>query len=268
MKFKKLSLIFLILSFIAVLTGCNQDVPVSSSSVVGQIKSKGKLVIGTSADYPPFEFHKLIDGKDEIVGMDISMAKEIAKDLGVELEIKDMDFDGLIAALASDNVDLVLAAMSEKEDRKQSVDFSNVYFIAEQLVLVRDEDVEKYKTLDDLKNAKIGAQKGTLQEEIAEEEFPDAEIRALGKVTDLVLDLKIKSIDALILEKPVAKAYAANTDGVNVCAVEITDDSGYAIALKKGNTELLAEVNKTIERIKDDGSLDKFLLEANDLYDQ
>jgi len=257
MKFKKLSIVFLIITIMTILAGCTQDS--SSSSVVDQIKSKGKLVMGTSADYPPFEFHAQIDGRDEIVGIDISIAQEIAKDLGVELEIMDMDFDGLLAALASNTVDIIIAAMNATDERKDSVIFSNEYYIAEQRILVRTQDMEKFKSIDDLKSAKIGVQKGTLQAEIAEKILPDNQTRALGKVTDLILDLKANNVDAIILEKPVAEAYAANTDGIDVSEMEIKSDdtSGYAVAIKKGNTELEKEVNKTIERIKNDNSFDE-----------
>ncbi|MBR5866998.1 MAG: transporter substrate-binding domain-containing protein, partial [Spirochaetaceae bacterium] len=99
-------------------------------SAMEKIKANGKIILGTSADYPPYEFHALIDGKDTIVGFDISIAEEIAKDLGVQLEIKDMNFDGLLAALVSGNVDFVISGMTPTEERKQNVDFSDIYYEA------------------------------------------------------------------------------------------------------------------------------------------
>lgn len=265
MKIKKMFLILSTIMTMVFFAGCAQG---SSASSIEQIKSKGKLVMGTSADYPPFEFYADIDGKNEVVGMDVSMAKEIAKDLGVELEIKDMDFDGLIAALASDNVDIVLAGMNATEERKQSVDFTNVYYTDTQKIVVRSEDMDKYKTLDDLKDAKIGAQKGTIQEELAVSLFPDCEQRALAKITDLVLDLKSKNVDAIVLGGPIAESYVANTDGISISEVSIDDPDmdGYAIAIKKGNTDLVEKINETIDKLKSDGSLDKFFVEANELY--
>ena len=100
----------------------------SNTSALEAIKSKGKLVVGTSADYPPYEFHKEIDGKDQIVGFDIEIAKQFAKDLGVELEIKDMAFDGLLVALQADKVDMVFAGMTPTDERKQNADFSDIYY--------------------------------------------------------------------------------------------------------------------------------------------
>ena len=101
-----------------------------SGSALDKIKASGKIILGTSADYPPYEFHALVDGKDTIVGFDIELAKEIAKDLGVELEIKDMSFDGLLAALVSGNVDMVISGMTPTEERRQNVDFSDIYYQA------------------------------------------------------------------------------------------------------------------------------------------
>ena len=103
-----------------------------ASGKIDEIKAKGKIVLGTAADYPPYEFHKEIDGKDNIVGFDIEIAKAIAADLGVELEIKDMKFDGLLAALVAEDIDFIVAGMVATEERKQSVDFSISYYEAEQ----------------------------------------------------------------------------------------------------------------------------------------
>ena len=119
------------------LSGCSQGKASAEVSKMDKIKEKGKIVIGTSADYPPYEFHKSIDGKDTIVGFDIEIAKEIAKDLGVELEIKDMKFDGLLAALQTGNIDFVAAGMNPTEDRKKNVDFSKIYYTAVQCVVIR-----------------------------------------------------------------------------------------------------------------------------------
>ena len=104
--------------------------PAAKATTLDAIKSKGKLVVGTSADYAPYEFHTQVNGKDQIVGFDIEIAKQFAKDLGVELEIKDMAFDGLLVALQADKVDMVFAGMTPTEVRKKNVDFSDIYFTA------------------------------------------------------------------------------------------------------------------------------------------
>lgn len=264
MKLKKISLIFSVMMIMSILVGC------ASSSNVSQIESKGKIIMGTSADYPPFEFRIQNGGSEEIVGMDIAIANEIAKDLGVELEIKDMKFDELLNDLEADNVDFVIAGMGATEERKQSIVFSNVYYIDEQDILVKSEDMDKYKTLEDLKDAKIGVQKGSLQENIAINQLPDAELTSHPKVADLVSELKESTIDAIILERPVAESFAANTEGIVVCDMDFNESvtSGYSIAIKKGNSELVEKVNGTIDRLKEAGLLNEFFIEATNLYDQ
>lgn len=101
-----------------------------NKTALDKIKESGKLVVGTSADYPPYEFHATVDGKDEIKGFDIDIAQAVADDLGVKLEIKDMDFDGLLVALQGDKVDMVFAGMTPTEERKQNADFSDIYYTA------------------------------------------------------------------------------------------------------------------------------------------
>jgi arginine/lysine/histidine transporter system substrate-binding protein len=269
----KLSIVLIMLIVTLAFAGCGQksanegasngEAP-KAETKVDKIKKSGKLVLGTSADYPPYEFHKEINGKDEIVGFDIEIAKEIAKDLGVELEIKDMKFDGLLAALNTDNVDLVIAGMTPTEERKQSVDFSDVYYKAEQAIIVRTEDSDKYKTLQDLFGKKIGVQKGTTQEQIATDEIKDAQLKSLGKVTDLVLQIQNKMVDALVVEKPVAQAYVEKNKDLMLSAAQVENsEKGSAVAIKKGNTEFVDAVNKTIQRLESEGAVEKFVVEAN-----
>ncbi|MBE6345375.1 MAG: transporter substrate-binding domain-containing protein, partial [Spirochaetaceae bacterium] len=150
---------FAMMMVLPVMAGGKKDV-----SVMEKIKADGKIILGTSADYPPYEFHSMVDGKDTIVGFDISIAQEIAKDLGVELEIKDMNFDGLLAALVSGNVDFVISGMTPTEERKQNVDFSDIYYEAVHGAVIRVADEAKYAANpESLKDVLIGAQKGAIQ---------------------------------------------------------------------------------------------------------
>ena len=133
-SFLTLGIIGIILSG---LIGCNStsenSEEITSVSTSGElnslekIKESGKLVIGMSADYAPYEFHKVIDGKDEIVGFDVDIANEIAKSLGVELEITEMDFGMLIAALQTGKIDMIVSGMSPNDERRENVDFSDIY---------------------------------------------------------------------------------------------------------------------------------------------
>lgn len=233
-------------------------------SKVDKLKEKGKIVIGTSADYPPYEFHKSVNGKDTIVGFDIELAKEIAKDLGVELEIKDMKFDGLLAALDTGNIDFVAAGMTPTEDRKKNVDFSKIYYTAVQCVVIRTEDEGTIKSLEDLKSKKVGVQKGAVQEQLAKEQLTSSEIKPLGKVSDLILSLNTKKVDAVIVELPVAKAYVQQNSSLALSKIQLkTKEEGSAIAVKKGNEDLVNSINATIDRLVSAKAIDKFVADAN-----
>lgn len=120
-----------------------------------KIKKSGKLIVGTSADYPPYEFHKQVNGKDEIVGFDIEIANQLAKDLGVQLEVKDITFNGLLESLKAGKIDMIIAGMNPTAERAKEVDFSKIYYTSTQAVLVRTEDKDKYKSLSDLSGKKL-----------------------------------------------------------------------------------------------------------------
>lgn len=240
-----------------------EETPAEAATILDQIQTSGKIRMGTSADYPPFEFHKIIDGKDTILGLDISIAQEIANDLGVELEITDMGVDGLLTALQNGNLDMVLAAVTPDEDRAQSVDFSEIYYTSVQKVVVRAEDVDKYQTTADLAGQKVGAQLGTVQEGIVKEQMPESELRSLTKVPDLVLDLKSKNIEAVVLEEPIAEAYVKANPELAVSSIELEQtDEGFAVALPKNSPELVEAVNATLQRLEESGQIAEFFTEA------
>ncbi|CAM4382082.1 polar amino acid transport system substrate-binding protein [Paenibacillus endophyticus] len=269
---KKLSL--LLITVMVVLTACGQSKDANSPSATANNAAsespaveKTTLILGTSADYAPFEFHKTIDGKDTIIGFDIEIAKEIAKDMNAELEIQDMDFDGLLLALDTGKVDMVISGLTPTEERKKNVDFSEIYYLTDQGVLVSKDAAEQFKTLDDLKGKKIGIQKGSIQEGIAQE-IADAKLTALGKIPELVMELKSGRVDAIILEKPVADQYAVAQTDIVVSEVKIEqpeEEAGVSIAVKKGEQELLNKIDGTIARLKSSGAIDQFVVEANEL---
>lgn len=264
MKTKRLTRLFAAIiagTMLFAASGCGPK----AKSVVS-IKKEGKIVMGTSADYPPYEFHKEINGKDTVVGFDVEIAKEIAKDLGVELEIKEMEFGGLLAGLKTGKVDFVIAGMTPDEKRKKEVDFSNIYYLAKQGVLVRAEDKGRIKTIADLKGKKVGAQQGSVQEDIAKEQIKDAELKTLANVADLVLELKNKKVDAVVMELPVANAYILQNTELVVSDVKVEEDTGgSAVGIAKGNKELTDSINKTIDRLQSAKMIDKFVDDASKL---
>lgn len=239
----------------------------TATGKLAEIKKAGKIVLGTSAEYAPYEFHKNIDGKDQIVGFDIEIAKEIAKDLGVELEIKDMQFTTLVAELKMGKVDFVLAGMTPDEDRKKSVDFSKNYYEAAQAIFVRSEDKDKFKMMTDLEGKAIGAQLGTTQEDIAKG-IKDAKVKSLGKTTELVLELKSKKVDAVIVELPVAQGYVNQNPDLALTDIVPESPGGSAVAVNKGETALLAEIQKTLDRLMADKTIDKWVAEMTELADK
>lgn len=238
-------------------------------TALSKIKAAGKLVVGTSADYPPYEFHIMDGGTDKIVGFDMDIAKEIAKDMGVELEIKDMDFKALLGALQAGKIDMVMAGMTPNDERKQSVDFSNIYYLATQSIIVRTDDVAKYKTIADFKGVKVTTQQGSIQEGMAKEQLADSKLKTLARIGDVVLDLKSKKADAIIVEKPVAENYIKENPDLAICEVVLKEDEGgSAVAVSKGSQDMVDAINVTLTRLAADKTIDAFVAAANKLADE
>ena len=261
---KKLAVAATVTAIAISMVGCGAS---KQQSVLEKIKSNGKLVVGTSADYPPYEFHATVDGSDKIVGFDMDIAKAVADDLGVELEIKDMDFDGLLVALQANKVDMVFAGMTPTDERKENADFSDIYYEATHRFILRNGDEGSVKSFDDLKGKKIGVQKGSIQEGIAKDNFDEANIKSLAKVTDLILDLKNNKVDAILVEEGVAKLYCSKNEGISVAEnfVVKDDNGGAAIAFGKNQAELQTEVNKALKKLKDEDKRSEYVTAANEL---
>lgn len=228
--------------------------------------SKDKIVLGTSADFPPMEWIKYDGSKEEYIGVDIEIAKAIAKDLGKELEVKNMGFDGLIPSLNAGDVDFVIAGMAATPTRKKSVDFSEPYSSFGQVLLVRGEDKDKYKSFDDLEGKKIGTQLSTLQNAFAEEKYGSENVVAMDNNNNLILELKNGTLDCLFLSELPARQFATiNPDLAVINNIGVPNEDGSAVAVKKGNEELLQSINKTIKDLKDSGQIQKWIDEYIEL---
>lgn len=266
-KWGKLSMGLLLAA--SVLAGCgsnnNANEPATETGNGGNAAAAKTLILGTSADFPPYEFHKVIDGKDTIVGFDIDIAKDIAADMGATLEIKDLPFDSLLNELSSGRVDMVISGLSPTPERAEAVGLSDIYYKAEQAVVVREADKDKFATMDSLKGAKIGIQTGSIQEDIAKG-IEGAKLTSLGKISEIVLQLQSNRVDASIMEGPVAKSFVKNVKGLVITDAkpEVTDD-GYVIGVKKGNDELLNQVNTTLARLIKEGKVDQYVAAASEL---
>lgn len=253
------------------LVGCgsadNKEISENKNDLLKTIQEKGKLVVGMSADYSPYEFHYIDEsGKDVIGGFDVDIANEIAKKIGVELAIQEMDFDALVAALPAGKIDLVISGMNPTEERAKVVDFSEIYYNSKHGVLVRAEDVDKYKTFADLEGAKVGAQLGSTQEQIAKSEIPNADLQLLANVNNLILELKSGKVDAIVMEKPVAEMAVKTNPELAVGEPTYEEKTGgNAVGIAKGNEELLAKVNEVIKELNETGKMDDYILKANEL---
>ncbi|QZY56211.1 transporter substrate-binding domain-containing protein [Crassaminicella profunda] len=270
---KKVLAVLLMVCIVFAFAGCGQQKSSADEALskVDQIKEKGKIVVGTCADYPPYEFHKEIDGKDMIVGFDIEIAKKVAEDLGVEIEIKDMKFDGLLPALVANKIDFIAAGMNPTEERAKSVDFSKVYYKEEQRILVKKEVADKIKAKEDFKGLKIGAQKATIQQDLAQS-IEGVEPKLLSKITDLVLELNNDKIQGIVLVKPVAEAYAKQNKDLVVLDLGLgtgnEEDSSVAIAINKGNEELVESINQTLDKLISEGKVGEFITQAIKLAEE
>ena len=237
-----------------------------------QIKDSGKLVLATSADYSPYEFHAMVDGKDTIVGFDVSIANAIADEIGVELEVMDMDFDGLLGALNADKADIVLACMTPDEERVKNADFSELYYEDKNVVIVRKDEEDKIKSDEDLKNINVGVQRGSTQEGFVVDTLGSTNYKSLTKIPDLMLELQNGNIDAIVTGKNVAAINVQNYDNVaigNSNVGENCEESG-AVALKKSdsNDSLVELINKVIKKLQDEGKVDEYMQEAIKLADE
>ncbi|WWU64346.1 transporter substrate-binding domain-containing protein [Clostridium baratii] len=262
------SCLALAMTFSIVACGNKEDKGTSSESktALTEIKDKGELVVGLSADYAPYEFYTMVDGKKTIVGFDVELAKEIAKDLGVKLTLKEMKFDALLGALPAGQIDMIISGMNPDEERAKVIDFSDIYYTAQHGVLVNKKDLDKYKSVEDLKSARVGAQMGSTQADIVKEKIKAEKPTLLANVNNLILELKSGKIDALVTEKPVAEMAIKNNNELALSKIEFKDETGgNAVAVKKDEKELVEQVNKTIKRLKDSGELDKFIVDANEL---
>lgn len=228
-----------------------------------EIKAEGVLVLGTSADYPPYEFHTEIDGVDTIVGFDISIAQYFADSLGVELKVVDMPFTSLLVGLSNGEFDLVMAGLTPSEERKQSVDFTDTIFNNTQIVMIRQEDAEKYTTTEDLAGKTVGAQTGTVQMDLAASVAGEENVVGLTRFQDLIMELKAGKLEAIFANNLVSTAYVSANPDLLVQDIGIDyEDPGFAGAVQKGNEEFVAYLNELIAEMQEQGLIQQYVAEA------
>lgn len=158
-KMKKVLMTMFGLVMLPLLFACSNN----QSAGIEAIKSKGKLVVALNPDFAPFEYQKVVDGKNQIVGSDIELAKAIATKLGVELELSPMSFDNVLASVQSGKADLAISGVSKTDERSKVFDFSIPYYTAKNKLIVKKSDLTTYQSVNDLAQKKVGAQKGSIQ---------------------------------------------------------------------------------------------------------
>lgn len=213
--------------------------------------SDNKLVMATNAAFPPYEN---VEG-DKIVGIDPEIAQAIADDLGMELVIEDMAFDSIIAAVTSGKASMGMAGLTVTEDRKQNVDFSDSYTMAAQVIIVKEGST--IAGPDDLSGLKVGVQLGTTGD-IYADDIENATVERYSKGFEAVNALLQDKIDAVIIDNEPAKVFVAQNEGLTIVDEEFTVEE-YAIAVQKGNTELLEKINGSLKKLKESGKIDEII---------
>lgn len=217
-------------------------------------EDKKILYVGTNAEYKPYEY--LENG--EIVGFDIDLMEEIGASLGYEIKWTNMSFDGLVPALQTGKVDMVIAGMTPTEDRKKAVDFTEIYYSTKQAILVNKDAGKEIASQADLAGKVVGVQLGTIQEKIAEG-LGAKEIKSYNSFTGAILDLNEDKIDAVIVGDVVAKPYLANNPKLEVGTIIDENEDGSAIAMKKGSKDMIIKLNAELEKIKTSGKYDELV---------
>lgn len=252
--------LFLLLA-VGSMTACS-----SSGTSQKSIQNKGKIVIATESEFAPFEFKTLIDGKDTLVGADIELAKAIAKELNVKADFSVMSFNNVLASVTSGKADIAIAGISVTDERKKAYDFSDAYYEAENVVIVKKADVATYPTLESLAGKSVGAQKGSIQENIAKDQLPDSSLVSLTSNGEMINELKSNQLQAVVLEKAIAEGYISQNPDLTISDMSLksTDTDAYAVAFAKGSDKkLISSVNKVIKKAKKTGEFDAWIEKAS-----
>ena len=269
---KTVRVIAIVLVFVMCLALCACGSASSTStaeakSKLDQIKEAGVLTVGTSADYPPYEFHTMVDGEDKIVGNEMSLMQYIADDLGVELKIVDMSFDGLIISLTQGDFDCIASCMRASEERKKTIDFSNEWYQNIQVLLVRADEVDQFTCPEDLAGHTVAAQTGTALYDWVLENAGEENTVGLSSVKDMVMELKQGTIDGILLEQLPAKSYVSHNDDLAIADVgyPIVTGENASIGVQKGNEDFVEYLNTMIAKATEEGLIEQWSIEALEL---
>ncbi|MGL5955430.1 MAG: basic amino acid ABC transporter substrate-binding protein [Brevinema sp.] len=211
---------------------------------------KNVLIVGTNAEFPPFEYLE----NNTITGFDIDLIQAIAEEMQTNIRIENLSWEGLLPALQSKKVDLIIAGMTATEDRKQVVNFSDTYYIAKEQMIVLHTNNITINTMDDLTGKKVGVILG-FTGDIIVSELEGVQVERYNGASQAVIDLQNGKIDALVLDDIPAKSYVANTGNLKAIAGNNTQEE-YSIALRKEDTELLTKINQALITLQENGVYD------------
>ena len=269
MKMKKFVSLLLALLMIASLAACGKKANDNNNNNSNDSKT---LIMGTSADYAPFEFmYKGEDGNMQYGGIDVSVGQYIAESMGKELKVENMSFDYLLPSLVKGDFDIVIAAMEADGDRLKSADFSDPYYTdLPPAILVKASDAASYKTLADFSGKSVAAQTGTTKLDIVNEQLTGANAVPLALVTDMVNELVNGKVDAILVDGAVAKQYAETNKDLVIAdaSSELGAAQPYCVAVAKGDPKgLLPAINAAIAKMNEENKLESFISAADALKD-
>ena len=242
------------------LAGCQSA---QQGSVLEKIQTASKAVVGTSADYPPYEF---IDESGNMTGFDIELMEEIAKRMGVDIEWQDMPFDSLIAAVQEGKIDMSISCFNYSEERDQLVDFSEPYYTSQDAFIVSEDFSDQFNAPEDAANFKVGVQSGTVQDEWLTEELinaglmSEANLSRYERVDQAALDLQVGRIDILMADDVPAKSIVSQYNGLKIILEDMLYTGPINIVLPEGASDLQAEVNRIIAELQAEGFVDALAL--------
>lgn len=244
--------LFMLLLIIGVLAACGAK-DSKSGADSGNEDGKKVLVMGTSAEYKPFEFVDAAKGED-IIGYDIDLAYMIGEKLGFDVKIQDMDFNSLVPALQAGKIDFIISGMSPNEEREKVVDFTESYNEARQVIVAKkDGDIKKST---DLAGKKVGVQTASIQESMAQEmtKTIDLKVESRTRIPEIVQDMIAKRLDAAIIERAVARGYVEQNDQLMMFDVEAQVEDYKAIAVAEGS-ELKDQINQALKELIEEGKI-------------
>lgn len=231
--------IFLILVCVFLLTGCG--------------KNDDELVMVTEAGFAPYEYYE----GGEIVGVDIDIANEIAKELGKKLIIKDIAFDSIVNEVKSGKADFAAAGISYSDERAKEVDFTVNYATSKQVVIVtEDSDIS---LPEQIKDKRIAVQLGSIADTYVTKEYKDATITRQKKYLAAIQDLKTGKVDCVVMDELPAQEILKENSGLKILDKELTQDK-YGMIVKKGNKELLDSINKVLNRLISEGKISEYVI--------